>query len=171
MRRNYRFDNIKLILILFVIVAHFFELFKGEERAYLTIYTFHMPLFICISGFVIAYSFNNKLAKSNNIRLSDVFNFIYRKFLAIMIPYYAWSLIISPFFFYSFDGTLLYTKILKTVPNHLQVMALKSRLPKVCVNLPVKKPADRMDIMVSAPIPAQTTVSKSRGILRTPSEI
>ena len=50
MRRNYRFDNIKLILILFVIVAHFFELFKGEERAYLTIYTFHMPLFIFLTG-------------------------------------------------------------------------------------------------------------------------
>lgn len=50
MRRNYRFDNIKLILILFVIVAHFFELFKVEERAYLTIYTFHMPLFIFLFG-------------------------------------------------------------------------------------------------------------------------
>ncbi len=37
-------------------------------------------------------------------------------------------------------------QILKTVPSRLQVMALKSLRPKVCVNLPEKKLVDRRGI-------------------------
>lgn len=109
-------DTLRGFAIFLVTLGHVLE-YSGypESALHNFIYSFHMPLFICISGFVIAYSFNRKLTRNNNIGLKDVFNFIYKKFLAIMIPYYAWSLIISPLFFYSFDGTLDYTKTLKSV--------------------------------------------------------
>lgn len=47
-------DNLKFVLILLVVVGHFSGFFQNESNAYrsifLFIYTFHMPLFLFISG-------------------------------------------------------------------------------------------------------------------------
>ncbi len=52
--RIYLFDNLKAVLILLVVLGHFAELFSGESHSmqalFIFIYTFHMPLFIFISG-------------------------------------------------------------------------------------------------------------------------
>lgn len=55
-KRDYSFDVIKGVLIILVIVGHVIHLFTGNggwstNPVFLTIYTFHMPLFIFISGF------------------------------------------------------------------------------------------------------------------------
>ena len=49
--RNYKFDNIKGILILLVVFAHFIEGISSTEYVYKFIYIFHMPLFIFVSGY------------------------------------------------------------------------------------------------------------------------
>lgn len=52
--RNYRFDNIKCILIILVVLGHFLELPKDSataESIYRVIYLFHMPAFIFVSGY------------------------------------------------------------------------------------------------------------------------
>lgn len=49
--RNYKFDNIKGILILLVVFAHFIEGISNTEYVYKFIYIFHMPLFIFVSGY------------------------------------------------------------------------------------------------------------------------
>lgn len=52
--RNYRFDNIKCILIILVVLGHFLELPKDSATAdavYRVIYLFHMPAFIFVSGY------------------------------------------------------------------------------------------------------------------------
>lgn len=52
--RNYRFDNIKFILIVLVVLGHLLELLKDSATAnslYRVIYLFHMPAFIFISGY------------------------------------------------------------------------------------------------------------------------
>ena len=51
--RDYRFDNIKCIMIFFVVLGHFLELFSGNisKAIYIFIYTFHMPVFIFITGY------------------------------------------------------------------------------------------------------------------------
>lgn len=48
--RDYRFDNIKFILIVLVVCGHMMELFKGTSVPYKVIYSFHMPAFIFITG-------------------------------------------------------------------------------------------------------------------------
>ena len=50
--RNYTFDNLRLILIFFVIFAHFLELIPNSviSNIYKTIYMFHMPAFIFLTG-------------------------------------------------------------------------------------------------------------------------
>lgn len=52
-KRIYLFDNLKFLLILLVVVGHFATEFidtKGFKALFLFIYSFHMPLFIFISG-------------------------------------------------------------------------------------------------------------------------
>ena len=118
MKRNYKFDNIKLILILFVIVAHFFELFKGEERAYLTIYTFHMPLFIFLTGIFAKF---DKKRLITYIFTYVVFQILYKIFdfyvlgngkqlsITFMTPYWLlWYMLVI--IFYTFLIPLIDTK-------------------------------------------------------------
>ena len=51
--RKYKYDNLKFIMIFLVVFAHFLELFNGEHKKilYIFIYTFHMPMFVYISGY------------------------------------------------------------------------------------------------------------------------
>lgn len=53
MLRNYRFDNIKFILIALVVFGHFWELINGQAAGnlYRIIYLFHIPAFIFITGY------------------------------------------------------------------------------------------------------------------------
>lgn len=50
--RNYKYDNIKAFLIFCVVFAHLVNLFSGPaaEVLYRTIYIFHMPAFIFVTG-------------------------------------------------------------------------------------------------------------------------
>ena len=47
-------DNLKFLLIMLVVIGHFMELFLKQSNMYsslsLFIYTFHMPLFLFVSG-------------------------------------------------------------------------------------------------------------------------
>ncbi len=52
--RNYHFDNIKALLIFLVVFGHMIEPLRNIElfeKTYFIIYSFHMPLFIFISGY------------------------------------------------------------------------------------------------------------------------
>jgi fucose 4-O-acetylase-like acetyltransferase len=54
-QRDYFFDNAKFILIAFVVFGHLLKSFVNDNETiyavYKTIYTFHMPAFILVSGF------------------------------------------------------------------------------------------------------------------------
>lgn len=54
-QRDHYFDNVKFILALLVVIGHAYRPLIDEtpfmKTIYLTIYTFHMPLFILISGY------------------------------------------------------------------------------------------------------------------------
>lgn len=54
-QRSYFFDNAKFILIFFVVFGHLLRTFINDNETiyaiYKTIYTFHMPAFVLISGF------------------------------------------------------------------------------------------------------------------------
>lgn len=52
--RSARLDNLKCLLIFCVVLGHLLELQDGTatDYLYLSIYTFHMPLFVWVSGYV-----------------------------------------------------------------------------------------------------------------------
>ncbi|WP_052356695.1 acyltransferase family protein [[Clostridium] dakarense] len=54
--KNYFVDNLKVLLIFLVVFGHLIERYINTNDTlmgmYMFIYTFHMPLFIFISGFL-----------------------------------------------------------------------------------------------------------------------
>lgn len=62
--RNYYFDNLKAFLIISVVLGHLIEMSVDKSNflrsLFLMIYTFHMPLFIFVSGFFAKSCATNK---------------------------------------------------------------------------------------------------------------
>lgn len=83
------------------------------------IYTFHMPLFMAISGFVAAYMTDfsyQELAWKE--RLANEGRFIWKKFVHLMVPYMAWPCLVYPFFFKTYHAFADYASIF----NHLFIV-------------------------------------------------
>ena len=69
--RIYKWDNLKLFLILLVVIGHFVDVYTANSNnmkaLFFTIYIFHMPLFIFISGL-----FSKKIVNNKNIIVKKV---------------------------------------------------------------------------------------------------
>lgn len=86
-KRDYYFDNAKFLLIALVVIGHairpLIDQSKFLNTLYLTIYTFHMPLFILIAG----YFSKNYHKKEQNKKVIS----------AILIPYIIFQTLYSIF--------------------------------------------------------------------------
>ena len=98
-------DILRAFAIFLVTLGHALEYGGyGDGLLHGVIYSFHMPLFFAISGFVSAYSLRN----DGNARL-DLRGFVclvWKKFRFIMIPYFAWNLVVHPFAFSGFKMSM-----------------------------------------------------------------
>lgn len=69
--RIYKWDNIKFVLILLVVIGHFVDVYTSEsdnmKALFFTIYIFHMPLFIFISGL-----FSKKFIDCNKFNIKKI---------------------------------------------------------------------------------------------------
>lgn len=61
--RVYRFDNLKLLLIILVVFGHILEVVPNSMDKYIFIYTFHMPCFMFITGYFAKYDRWNIILK------------------------------------------------------------------------------------------------------------
>lgn len=79
-------DNLKCFAIICVMIGHALQYLFGESlddlMSFNIIYTFHMPLFMMISGY---------FAKSS-LKLS-IPEFFKKKFIQLLLPALAWSVI------------------------------------------------------------------------------
>ena len=104
-------DILRAFAIFLVTLGHVLEYGGyGDGLLHGVIYSFHMPLFFAISGFVAAYSLRN----DGNARL-DLRGFVYlvwKKFRFIMIPYFAWNLVVHPFAFSGFKMSMVGYRLL-----------------------------------------------------------
>lgn len=97
--RLYYIDNLRGLLILFVILGHCVQYFIADydhNFLFRFIYSFHMPLFMALSGYV-SYSPYNK------------WKTVSRRFVQLIVPFFAWLIVstISVGNISHFYGTLL----------------------------------------------------------------
>lgn len=107
-------DVMRGFAIFLVVLGHVLER-CGQAKGSLfhLIYSFHMPLFICISAYVSAYVYHNRLFTSNIDRIGGD-KFLFHKFNAIMIPYFLWSLIVCPLFFNDYRHNINFDSIIES---------------------------------------------------------
>ncbi|MDO4748629.1 MAG: acyltransferase family protein [Eubacteriales bacterium] len=78
--RIYKFDNIKLLTIILVVVGHVIEPYIGKSELFkslfIFIYSFHMPLFIFISGL-----FQNRFNDYNKLKINKIAFYVTLGFL------------------------------------------------------------------------------------------
>ena len=90
-KRINELDLFKGIAIILVVVGHVisrnWEGVLDKHPVYTWIYSFHMPLFFFISGFLINHTFGKK----------DIVSCLKKKVLALLLPYFVWCYIIAPF--------------------------------------------------------------------------
>ncbi len=129
MQRNYKADNIRFLLIFCVVFGHLLELVSGKNTdfIYRLIYTFHMPVFIFLTGYFARF-------KPKKILLSLIY------------PYFLFQTLYQLFQAYVIDGagsaTLQYTTpywilwyLLATVFYYLLIPLLQweSNVGRVCI--------------------------------------
>ncbi|WP_409253492.1 acyltransferase family protein [Bacillus sp. SCS-153A] len=91
--RNHYFDNAKVILIFLVVFGHFIRSFIENDpyvlALYKTLYTFHMPAFIIVSGFF-AKGFYKK-------------GYIPKLFKKLILPYLLFQIIYSVYYYFLYN--------------------------------------------------------------------
>jgi fucose 4-O-acetylase-like acetyltransferase len=95
-------DRFKGIAILLVVMGHFIQENTIESvysPIFSWIYSFHMQVFMFISGYV-AY----KTTTINSV--SDCYKFLKKKSIGLLVPYFIWPLIVNKFFFSNSDQGL-----------------------------------------------------------------
>lgn len=104
MTRNHSIDTLKGILILFVILGHFFVEPVRENDIKRAIYIFHMPLFIGISGYLFSDRKINEYTNSIKFRflipwiIASIFYLLFLMVIKKEIPFTILDAIIDPWF-------------------------------------------------------------------------
>ena len=95
-KRIEKWDNLKFFLILFVVVGHFCEYFIGNNAVardiFVFIYSFHMPLFIFVSGLFSKKNIDEK-------RYEKMFSFVIVFFLINILLFVSKSFFLKGFNF------------------------------------------------------------------------
>ena len=102
--RNPLIDVLKGFTIILVVMGHASQWFSGDDRTnpfYVTIYAFHMPLFMFLSGYV---NFNAR----GELNLS-------KRFQVLVIPFFVWFLISAIYHEYIFDEIELWKNLCRLI--------------------------------------------------------
>ena len=108
-------DALKAFAIFLVTLGHVFG-GLGHNRFFVRnlIYSFHMPLFFAISGYVAAYVL---LVKNGDVRMSlgEVGGFMRRKFHTLIVPYVLFPLLLYPIFYGRIMGLEYFPLVSKSI--------------------------------------------------------
>lgn len=106
-------DKFKGIAIFLVVCGHFIQYNVGDfeqNELFSIIYSFHMPLFMFISGYV--------TVKTTNIKIFENYPFFLRKkVIVLLVPFFSWQLIVLPFFFVRSVKVDIYQSLILLIKN------------------------------------------------------
>ena len=111
-------DALRGFAMYLVCIGHFLN-HSGYAQGNLTnfIYSFHMPLFMAISGFVTAYTVDSSVNLDEKIskKVQSFCLYCWKKFRTVLLPYLMWCLIATPFFFKTYPYNVDVEKIFDTI--------------------------------------------------------
>jgi len=97
-KNDYYYDNIKFILIFIVVVGHYCEKYSEStllNGVFTFIYSFHMPLFIFLSGYFSKNIESQRIKDVRNLLIPYlIIQVLYFVILALANPAYKWSLLL-----------------------------------------------------------------------------
>lgn len=93
MKRNNVVDTAKGIGIIFVVMGHLNHFFDYESIVLTIIYSFHMPLFLFLSGYV--FNYHPEISPKE---------YCYRRFAQLIKPYFVFAIITFIIAMYSYAG-------------------------------------------------------------------
>lgn len=104
-------DCMRGIAILLVVIGHLIQtndIYYAHNHVFEFIYSFHMPLFFAISGYIIA--------KTSKVRtIKELGTFIIKKFISLCIPLIAWELIMDRFTLHTSFVGITFSDIIATI--------------------------------------------------------
>lgn len=114
-KQNHRIENLKIILIFCVILGHLLETVGGGYNLYKVIYSFHMPMFLFINGWLAPRNYASKRTVLKLIYPYILFQILYQLFHTYIIsdeiaefsiqfstPYWLLWYLLSLIFYYLF---------------------------------------------------------------------
>lgn len=96
--RNQNIDVLKGVAIILVIIGHAIQISLvnyDDNIIFKIIYSFHMPLFMFLSGYTAFFS--NKQINS--------FEFIKRKFINLIVPFFSWGIFVGYIILNNYSGS------------------------------------------------------------------
>lgn len=116
-KRTLYWDNVKFFLILLVVIGHFCDSLTNMGTAYqgiyIFIYSFHMPMFLCVSGLFTKYDDRHKL-RIDKIVFYFILGYIFKILIHIILsvagtsPDWSWLRTnIAPWYLFVLGGYLL----------------------------------------------------------------
>lgn len=108
-------DTLKAFAIFLVTLGHVFG-GLGHSRYFVRnlIYSFHMPLFFAISGYVAAYVL---VSKNGDVRMSlgEACRFMHRKIHTLIVPYVLFPLLLYPIFYRRIMDPQYFPRVLRSI--------------------------------------------------------
>lgn len=104
-------DCMRGIAILLVVIGHLIQtndIYYAHDHVFEFIYSFHMPLFFAISGYIIA-----KTSKVRTIKELGIFSI--KKFLALCVPLFTWELFMNRFVLHTALVGITFSDIATTI--------------------------------------------------------
>jgi fucose 4-O-acetylase-like acetyltransferase len=98
-------DALRGFLIISMVAGHIIQWYLPDyehNHIFNFIYSFHMPLFMFVSGFV-CFKPNQQI---------DFIAGLKRRFIQLMLPFFIWTFIVRPLIDWNFDATKFFNKIL-----------------------------------------------------------
>lgn len=134
-KREYKYDNIKFIMILCVVFAHLLEMVNGgiSDKIYIFIYTFHMPIFVYISGY---FSKGNTKSIVKFIYLYIIWQTIFYLFdVFILKMNIKYSLTLPNWTLWYIFAMIIWNLIIKFCGKHITANYLYSLIFSILISL------------------------------------
>lgn len=87
-KRNETIDILRGMGVILVIIGHLRHMIPGDSKTNLVIYSFHMPLFLLVSGYLFAATIDEDKRKGMISK-----KYVIRKYESIIRPYFIFSLL------------------------------------------------------------------------------